>query len=44
MRCIKVKSVENAKNPALGKLIAATWRKAPESVVKIHVRRKKSKS
>jgi len=44
MRHIKVWSVEEAKNPALAKLIAATWAKAPESIASIHLGRKKSKA
>ena len=40
LRHVKVWSVEDAKNPALAKLIAATWKQAPESVNKIHVGRK----
>jgi|SRR5688572_32023489 len=35
MRHVKIRSVEDARNPALGKLIAATWREAPESIAKI---------
>ena len=42
LRHVKVRSVEEAKNPALGKLIAATWKEAPESIAKIHARREKS--
>ncbi len=44
LRHIKVRSVHDAKNPALGKLIAATWKEAPESMAKIHTKRKKDKS
>lgn len=44
MRHVKVRSVEDAKNPALGKLIVATWKEAPESIAKIHTKRKKSKT
>jgi hypothetical protein len=40
LRHVKVRSVGEAKNPALAKLIAATWKEAPESIAKIH---KKSK-
>ena len=36
LRHVKVWSVGEAKNPALAKLIAATWREAPESIAKIH--------
>jgi hypothetical protein len=43
LRHVKIWSVEEAKNPALAKLIAATWKEAPESVAKIHASRKKSK-
>src|SRR5687767_14472867 len=32
MRHVKVKSVEEAKNPALKKLVAATWKEAPQSI------------
>lgn len=42
LRHVKVRSVDDAKNPALGKLIAATWKEAPESIAKIHGERKKS--
>ena len=44
MRHVKVRSVEDAKNPALEKFIAATWKEAPESTAKIHARRKKNKA
>ncbi|MCI0553498.1 MAG: DUF1801 domain-containing protein [Anaerolineae bacterium] len=44
LRHIKVWSVEEAKNPALAKLIAATWKEAPESIAKVHAGRKKSKA
>jgi hypothetical protein len=43
LRHVKVWSVEEAKNLALGKLIAATWKQAPESIMKVHAGRKKSK-
>jgi hypothetical protein len=36
MRHVKVRSVDEARNPALGKLITATWKEAPESIGKIH--------
>jgi hypothetical protein len=39
MRHVKVRSVEEAKNPALAKLIAATWNAAPEPIAKIHSKR-----
>jgi len=43
LRHVKVWSVEEAKNPALAKLIAATWKEAPESVAKVYAGMKKSK-
>jgi len=43
LRHVKVWSVKEAKNPALAKLIAQTWRKAPESIAKVHGGRKKGK-
>jgi hypothetical protein len=42
LRHVKVRSVEEAHNPALGKLIAATWKEAPDSIAIIHAKRKKS--
>jgi hypothetical protein len=42
LRHVKVWSIEEAKNPALGKLVAAAWKEAPESIAKIHAERKKS--
>ena len=44
MRHVKVRSVEDAKDPALGKLIAATWKESPASIAKIHAGHKKNKS
>jgi len=44
LRHVKVRSMEEAKNPALGKLVAATWKEAPDSIAKIHAKRKKSKA
>lgn len=44
LRHVKVRSVEEAKNPALAKLISATWKKAPDSVAKVHAGMKKSKA
>lgn len=44
LRHVKVWSVAEAKNPALAKLIAATWEKAPESIASIHKGRKKGKT
>ena len=43
LRHVKVWSVKEAKNPALANLIAATWKKAFESIAKIYAQRKKSK-
>ena len=43
LRHVKIWSVEQAQNPTLAKLIAATWKKAPESVAKVHMGMKKSK-
>lgn len=43
LRHVKVWSVEDAKNPALAELIAATWKEAPESIAKVHTGMKKSK-
>lgn len=44
LRHVKVRNVEDAKNPALGNLVAATWKEAPESIAKIHAGRKKNKA
>lgn len=44
LRHVKVRSVDEAKNPALAKLVAATWNEAPESVAKVHVEQKKIKA
>lgn len=44
LRHVKIRSVEDAKNPALGKLIAATWKEAPASIAKIHAGRRKNKA
>ena len=44
LRHAKVWSVEEAKNPALAKLIAETWKEAPASIARIHAERKKSKA
>lgn len=40
MRHVKIRSLDEAKNPALEKLIVATWKEAPESMAKIHARGK----
>ena len=44
LRHVKIWSVNEAKDPALAKLIAATWNEAPESIARIHASRKKSKA
>ena len=36
LRHVKVWSVDEAKNPALAKLVAETWKEAPESIERIH--------
>lgn len=43
LRHVKIWSVDGAKNPALEKLIAATWKEAPASTAKIHAGRKPGK-
>ena len=40
LRHVKVWSIAEAKNPALAKLIAATWKEAPETIKKIHAKAK----
>lgn len=44
LRHVKVWSLEEAKNPALEKLIVATWKEATESIAKIHEKQKKNKA
>ena len=44
LRHVKVRNMEDAKNPALASLIAATWKEAPESIATMHAGRKKSKT
>ena len=44
LRHVKVWNVDEAKNPALAKLITATWNEAPKSIEKIHEKRKKTKA
>lgn len=44
LRHVKIWSVDEAKNPALVKLITATWKEAPKSVAKVHAGMKKSKA
>jgi hypothetical protein len=43
MRHVKIRSLEDAKNRAFGKLIGATWKEGPESIAKIHAGRRKNK-
>lgn len=43
LRHVKIWSVGEAKNLALAKLIAQTWKETPESIAKIHAGRKKRK-
>ena len=42
LRHVKIWSMDEARNPALAKLISQTWKEAPESIAKIPVVRKKS--
>ena len=42
LRHVKIWSVDEAKNPALAKLIVQTWKEAPESIAAVHAARKKS--
>ena len=44
LRHIKIWSVETAKNPALAKLIAQTWKEGPKSIANVHAARRKSKA
>ena len=43
LRHIKIRTVEDARNPALAKLISATWKDAPESLANVHKERMKRK-
>ena len=43
LRHVKVWSVAEAKNPALAKLMAATWKEAPERVAQVYAEMRKSK-
>lgn len=43
LRHVKVWSWDEAKNPALAKLISATWKEAPKSITRVHNERKKTK-
>ena len=44
LRHVKIWSVDEAKNPALAKLIVQTWKDAPESIAAVHATRKESKA
>ena len=43
LRHVKIWSVEEARNPALARLITQTWKEAPESIAAIHAGRTKAK-
>jgi hypothetical protein len=42
LRHVKVWNVDEAKNPALAKLMVATWKEVPKSIAKIHAGRASS--
>ena len=44
LRHVKVWSADDARNPALAKLIDATWKEAANSVEEVHLRLKKNKN
>ena len=44
IRHVKIRSRDEAKNPALAKLIRATWREAPKRVAEVHAAAKKRKT
>jgi hypothetical protein len=44
LRHVKIRSMADAKMPAIGKFVATTWKEAPESIAKISAGRKKDKS
>lgn len=44
LRHVKIWNIEEAKDPALAKLISATWKEAPGLIAGIHAARKKSKA
>jgi hypothetical protein len=44
LRHVKIRSVADAKKPALAKLISATWKAAPESVARVHAKMKKGEA
>jgi hypothetical protein len=43
IRHVKIWNVEEARNPALAKLIRATWKEAPKHVAEVHAGIKKKK-
>ena len=44
LRHVNIWNVNEAKDPALAKLITTTWNEAPESIAGVHASRKKSKA
>lgn len=44
IRHVKIWNVQEANNPALAKLIAATWKEAPQLVAEVHAGMRKSKT
>jgi hypothetical protein len=44
LRHVKIRSEDEAQNPALAQLIAATWKGAPKLVANVHAGMKKSKA
>jgi hypothetical protein len=44
IRHVKIWTVQEANNPVLAKLIAATWKEAPQRVAEVHAGMKKSKA
>lgn len=44
IRHVKIRSMEDAKNPALANLIAATWKQAPKLIAEVHAGMKKKKA
>ena len=44
LRHIKIKSVDEAHNPAVGSLVRAAWDNAPTDLAALHARRQRSRS
>ena len=44
LRHVKIRSEDEAKNPALAQLITATWKAAPKSIANVHAGIKKSQA